>query len=132
MIFTDPASAVSQPKPTPATVVNIPNTTVKISNDIARGRQERSDGPISPFLAQMPHPHPNQERQRDPGGGFDRDPTVTKVMPRTFRPWKVSAMPAAIRPTISISLCTPPIRWMSTSGLSTQIHIAIGPLLPRW
>ena len=41
-------------------------------------------------------------------------------------------MPAAIRPTISISLCTPPIRWMITSGLSTQIHSAIGTFAPTW
>ena len=40
-------------------------------------------------------------------------------------------MPAAIKPTISISLCTPPIRWMSTSGLSTQIHRAVAPSAPR-
>ena len=40
-------------------------------------------------------------------------------------------MPAAIRPTINISLCTPPIRWMITSGLSTQIHSAIGTFAPR-
>lgn len=33
-------------------------------------------------------------------------------------------MPAIMRPTISISLCTPPMRWMITSGFSTQIHNA--------
>ena len=40
-------------------------------------------------------------------------------------------MPAIIRPTISISLCTPPIRWMITSGLSTQIHNALLALAER-
>ena len=39
-------------------------------------------------------------------------------------------MPAIIRPTISISLCTPPIRWTITSGLSTQIHNASAPSAP--
>ncbi len=41
-------------------------------------------------------------------------------------------MPAIISPTISISLCTPPIRWMITSGFSAQIHSAAAPLVPRW
>ncbi len=41
-------------------------------------------------------------------------------------------MPAIIKPTISISLCTPPIRWMITNGLSTQIHSAAAPLAPTW
>ncbi len=58
--------------------------------------------------------------------------TVITVMPATWRPPNVNAMPAAIRPTISISLCTPPIRWMSTRGLSTQIHSAVEPSAPRW
>ena len=36
--------------------------------------------------------------------------TVISVMPATWRPPNVSATPAAINPTISISLCTPPIK----------------------
>ena len=57
-------------------------------------------------------------------------PTATTAMPATGRRSKVSAIPAAIRPTISISLCTPPIKWMITSGLSTQIHSAMGTSAP--
>ena len=47
-------------------------------------------------------------------------------------PPNVSAMPAIIKPTISISLCTPPIRWMITNGFNTQIHSAAAPLAPTW
>ena len=58
--------------------------------------------------------------------------TVISEVPRTWRPAKLSAIPAAISPTMSISLCTPPIRWMRTSGLRTQIHKAVEPSAPRW
>ena len=63
---------------------------------------------------------------------FTATPTATSVTPGTGWRANVSAMPAIISPTISISLCTPPIRWMITSGLSTQIHSATAPLAPMW
>ena len=55
-----------------------------------------------------------------------------RLTPQIWRPLNVNAMPAIIRPTISISLCTPPMRWMITSGFSTQIHNAVAPSAPIW
>ena len=57
---------------------------------------------------------------------------ATSTTPQAGRSATVNAMAAIIRPTISISLWTPPIRWMMTNGLSTQIHSAAAPLAPTW
>ncbi len=65
-----------------------------------------------------------------PAVAFTATATTISALPAIgWRP-NINAMPAAIRPTISISLCTPPIRWMITNGLSTQIHSAAAPLVP--
>ena len=67
-----------------------------------------------------------------PAVAFTATATAISAIPAIGWRWKISAMPAIIRPTISISLCTPPIRWMITNGLSTQIHSAAAPLAPTW
>ena len=65
-----------------------------------------------------------------PAVALTATPTAISAMPAIWRLFRVSAIPAAIRPTINISLCTPPIKWMITNGLSAQIHSAIGTFAP--
>ena len=122
MIFTDPASAVSQPRPTPATADRMPNTTTKISIDIAVAATNAQAGRY-PRRSRRCRVHTHTMNGRAiPAVALTAIATVISEVPRTWRPAKLSAIPAAISPTMSISLCTPPIRWMSTSGLRTQIH----------
>ncbi len=65
-----------------------------------------------------------------PAVAFTATAMAIRLTPQAGWLAKVSAIAAIISPTISISLCTPPIRWMITSGLSTQIHRAAAPLPP--
>ena len=135
MIFTEPASAVSQPRPTPA---SHGQHREHRDEDRHRRRARRPRTPCSrrchaAAVAQLAHPHPHHERKRKARCGFhgdrDRDQRDTRdgVALRTSARCRPSSSP-----TISISLCTPPIRWMITSGLSTQIHSAAAPLAPTW
>ncbi len=131
MIFTEPASAVSHPSPTPATADRIANTTAKTSSDAAAAaRSARAERYPRRSRRSRAHTH-TRKGSAMPAVALTAMATVISAVPATWRPPNVSAMPAAIRPTISISLCTPPIRWMSASGLSTQIHSAVEGSAPR-
>ena len=80
-------------------------------------RQRRHGAPLLAELTTQTH---TMNGSATPAVAFIATPTTISAMPAIGWRWNINAMPAAIRPTISISLCTPPIRWISTSGLSTQ------------
>ncbi len=53
MIFTEPASAVSQPRPTPASQDNTANTATKITADAAVAAANAVTGAVSAPVAQV-------------------------------------------------------------------------------
>ena len=67
-----------------------------------------------------------------PAVAFTATAVAIRLVPQAGWPWNVSAMAAIISPTISISLWTPPMRWMITNGLSTQIHSEAAGFAPTW
>ena len=132
MIFTDPASAVSQPSPTPASSDMTANTAPKITSEAAVAAAKALTG-AKPRRCSRPRIHTHTMKGRaSPAVALTATATAIRVTPQACRPRNERAIPAIIRPTMSISLCTPPIRWMITKGFSAQIHSAAAPLAPTW
>ena len=88
MILTEPASAVSQPKPTPATADKTANTTAKISTDVAAATRNARTG-WYPRRSRKWRIHTQTRNGNEiPAVALTAIATVITVMPRTFRPWK--------------------------------------------
>jgi hypothetical protein len=86
MIFTDPASAVSHPSPTPATADNIPKTTVKISTDNAVAVRNARAGRY-PRCSRRCRIHTHTRNGNEiPAVALTAIATVISVTPSTCRP----------------------------------------------
>src|SRR6185312_12371864 len=102
MIFTEPASAVSQPRPTLAAPDNTANTATKISTEHAEATANAVAWPYwRRSRSWRTHTH-TKNGSASAAVALTATPTATTAIPDTGCRSNVNAMPAIIKPTINI------------------------------
>ncbi len=127
MIFTSrPVRSANQPTPASRTAPRTPRRKIPTEDTVAPANARHRPGGRGCSRSRRHTPRP--ERQGDARGGLtpprgdERDASSGQV--------EGQATPAIINPTNQISFGTPPIRWLITSGFSTQIHRAAASWYP--